>query len=439
MRKTLNSGAALWQKAKKLIPGGNQLLSKRAEMFLPDQWPAYYKKAKGVFVWDLDDNKYIDMSIMGMGTCMLGYSDEKVNAAVKKAVDDGSMATLNCPEEVELAEKLIGLHPWAEMVRFGRSGGEATAIAVRIARAFSKKDKIAFCGYHGWNDWYLAANLADGKNLDGQLLPGLEPAGVPRALKESSIPFHYGKIEEFKEIAAKYGDSLGVVIMEVGRNTPDVNFLKEVQAIAKKIGAVLIFDEVSSGFRLRTGGMHILYGLEPDMTILGKAMGNGFPITAVLGKSNVMQAAQDSFISSTFWSERVGFAAALATIGQYEQLNVPKHLSEIGEYLGQGLKKIFLKYKLNITIVGLAPVPTLAIKEKDALLIKTVFTQEMLKRGFLASTVVYVSYAHTKEIVDQYLEQADEVFKAIAWAYQKNELAKMLEGPVCHSGFSRLT
>lgn len=188
MKNILNSGAALWQKAKKLIPGGNQLLSKRAEMFLPDQWPAYYKKAKGVFVWDMDDNKYIDMSIMGMGTCMLGYSDEKVNAAVKEAVDDGSMATLNCPEEVELAEKLIGLHPWAEMVRFGRSGGEATAIAVRIARAFSKKDKIAFCGYHGWNDWYLAANLADGKNLDGQLLPGLEPAAARSARWPQMLP-----------------------------------------------------------------------------------------------------------------------------------------------------------------------------------------------------------------------------------------------------------
>ena len=186
---TKNSGAELWRKAKKIIPGGNQLLSKRSEQFLPEYWPWYYRKAQGVDVWDLDNNHYIDMSIMGIGACPLGYADPDVNAAVKSRIDNGSMCTFNSPEEIDLAEKLIQLHPWAEMVRYARCGGEAMAIAVRIARAHTKRDVVAFCGYHGWHDWYLAANLADDRNLDGHLLPGLAPAGVPRGLAGTALPF----------------------------------------------------------------------------------------------------------------------------------------------------------------------------------------------------------------------------------------------------------
>jgi glutamate-1-semialdehyde aminotransferase len=175
-------GQRLYTQAKTRIPGGTQLLSKRPEMFLPDQWPSYYSRARGVEVWDLDGNKYIDMSYNGIGACVLGAADPDVDEAVKAAIDAGSMSTLNAPEEVELAELLCELHPWAEMVRYARSGGEAMAIAVRIARAKTRRDRVAFCGYHGWHDWYLAANLAEEKALDGHLLPGLEPTGVPRGL-----------------------------------------------------------------------------------------------------------------------------------------------------------------------------------------------------------------------------------------------------------------
>ncbi|MBZ0305533.1 MAG: aminotransferase class III-fold pyridoxal phosphate-dependent enzyme, partial [Anaerolineae bacterium] len=174
---TMGTGQKLWKRAKQIIPGGNMLLSKRAEMFLPELWPAYFSKAKGCKVWDLDGNEYIDMSIMGIGTNILGYGHQDVDDAVRKTIDAGNMSTLNCPEEVYLAEKLIELHPWADMVRLARSGGEANAIAIRIARAASGKDKVAICGYHGWHDWYLSANLGDDKNLAGHLLPGLEPKG----------------------------------------------------------------------------------------------------------------------------------------------------------------------------------------------------------------------------------------------------------------------
>ncbi len=429
----------LYKKAKRIIPGGTQLLSKRPEMFLPDQWPSYYEKAKGVEVWDLDNNHYIDMSIMGIGTCVLGYAHDEVNKAVMDAIEKGSMCTLNSYEEVELAEKLIQLHPWAGMVRFARTGGEACAIAVRIARAFSGKDKIIFCGYHGWHDWYLSANLADSKNLDGQLLPGLDPKGVPRSLKESAIPFSYGNLTELKKIITNNKNAIGVIIMEVARHKKiDINFLEEVRKIAAKIGAVLIFDEISSGFRVNIGGMHMLYGIQPDLLVLGKAMGNGYPITAVVGKQEVMQAAQDTFISSTYWTERIGFVAALKTIQQFEEKNVAKHIVKMGNYLSKGLKEIFSFYGLKIEIVGLPSVPIMIINEKDALTIKTVFTQEMLRRGFLASNVIYVSYAHTQDICDKYLTVAREVFGMIAQALKSGSLESFLKGPVCHSGFKRL-
>lgn len=434
-----NKGINLWDRAKKIIPGGNQLLSKRAEMFLPNQWPAYYKKAKGVAIWDLDGNKYIDMSIMGIGACVLGYANDEVDKAVKKAIDLGNASSLNCYEEVELAEKLIKLHPWAEMVRFARTGGEACAIAVRIARAFSQKDKVAFCGYHGWHDWYLSANLANKKNLDGQLLPGLEPAGVPRVLRGTAIPFRYGEIKEFEKIIKKHSKDIGVIIMEVKRHKLDLNFLRKVQLAAKKIKAVLIFDETSSGFRLRAGGIHTLYKLKPDMLVLGKAMGNGYPISAVLGRKKVMQAAQKSFISSTCWTERIGFTAALATIKQYEENKVGDYLVKIGKYLSKGLERIFKKHQLNINVIGMPSVPAMEIKEDKPLLIKSIFTQEMLKRGFLASNIIYLSLAHTKRIIDFYLIEADEVFALISKSLRLGKLNKLLKGPVCHSDFKRLT
>lgn len=429
----------LYKLAKQLIPGGTQLISKRPEMFLPEKWPAYYKKAKGVEIWDLDDKKYIDMSIMGIGACVLGYANDKINEAVKNAVDNGSMSTLNSCEEVELAQKLIALHPWAQMARFAKTGGEINAVAIRIARAYSQKDKIAFCGYHGWHDWYIAANLSDDKSLDGQLLPGLKPAGVPKVLKGTALPFHYGKIAELKEIVSKNKNEIGAIIMEVMKSQEiNLEFLRQVRKIADEIDAVLIFDEVSSGFRATTGGMHMLYDIKPDMMTLGKALGNGYPIAAVLGKKNIMEAAQESFISSTYWTERLGFVAALEVIRQFEECGVVNHLKKMDEKIRTGLTKIFTSKGFNIEVAGMPAVPILAIKEEKPLVIKTLITQEMLKKGFLASTVIFVSSAHTDGIIDEYLKNMDEVLSRIALAKKNGKLEDMLEGPVCHGGFKRL-
>lgn len=426
-----------YKKAKKIIPGGTQLLSKRPEMFLPNLWPSYYTKAKGCEVWDLDGKHYYDMGIMGIGTSVLGYANPKVNKAVKKAIDKSNMCTLNAPEEVELAQKLLDIHPWAKMARFAKSGGESNTIAIRIARAYSGKEKIAFCGYHGWHDWYLSSNLNDSSNLDNMLLPGLSTKGVPKSLKNTTIPFEYGNIEQLKKIVKNTKGELGVIIMEVQRyQEVKLDFLKEVRRIATKIGAVLIFDEISSGFRFNAGGQHLLYDIVPDIAVFGKALGNGFPIGAVIGKKEIMQSAQDTFISSSYWTERSGFVAALETIKLFEKHNVADYTMNMGKYISKKLTKIFKKCDLNIEVVGIPSVIAMAIKEKDPMLLKTIFTQEMLKRGYLVSTVIYISYAHKKKIVDKYLEEAQKVFQYVA--NNKNDLNSLLNDEVSHSGFQRL-
>ncbi|MFA5412035.1 MAG: aminotransferase class III-fold pyridoxal phosphate-dependent enzyme [Candidatus Micrarchaeia archaeon] len=434
-------GIELWKRAKRIIPGGSQLLSKRSEMFLPDQWPSYYSKAKGISVWDLDGKEYKDMTIMGVGACILGYADDDVNAAVIKAVEGGSMCTLNCPEEVELAEKLIKLNPWAQMVRYTRTAGEALAAAIRIARAHTKKEKVAFCGYHGWHDWYLAANLASDKNLDGHLLPGLSPSGVPRGLTGTSIPFEFNRDDQLAEIMEKHKDVGAIVVEPMRHNFPKKDFLKNVRKIADEAGAVLLFDETTSGWRMNVGGIHALLGTTPDMAVYGKAMSNGYPMAAIVGKGDVMNAAQGSFISSTYWTERVGPAAALATISKLEKNDVPSHLKKIGTEIGQGWDKIAKEKGLDITLMPeFSPLITFSFDYAGkSQAISTLFTQEMLERGYLASKSVYVSYAHKHEDVATYMGQVDEVFGLLKKAIDEGSVEKRLKGPVAHTGFRRLT
>jgi glutamate-1-semialdehyde 2,1-aminomutase len=434
----LKNGLDLWKKAKKYIPGGSQLLSKRSEMFLPDQWPSYYKKAKGVEIWDLDGNKFIDMTLMGIGACTLGYADDDVNKAVKKVVDDGSMATLNSPEEIELAELLFKLHPWAGSVRYARTGGESMAVAVRIARAHSKKDKIAFCGYHGWHDWYLASNLGDNSALDGHLIKGLDPNGTPRHLQKTAFPFEYNNIDQLKEIVKN--EDIGVIVIETVRHQePTDNFLGEVRKIADKIGAVLVFDEITAGWRLIIGGAHLLYDVTPDIAVFAKAISNGYPMAAIIGKKDVMDAAQTSFISSTYWTERIGPAAAIATINKMIKVKLPEYVEKIGALIRQGWEELAKKHSLDLSFLIPNALVTFSFNYENALELTTLFTQEMLERGYLATTSVYVCYAHTEDIVKEYLKKVDEVFGIIAEAIKQNNVVGLLKGPVKHSGFQRLT
>ncbi len=439
-KETTRNGITLWNKAKQIIPGGSQLLSKRSEMFLPGGWPSYYQKAKGIEVSDLDGKKYFDFSTMGVGACVLGYADEDVDRAVCEAVKKGSMTTLNCPEEVELTELLCEIHPWASMARFARTGGEAMTVAVRIARAHTGKDKIVFCGYHGWHDWYLAANLGNTKKLDGHLLPGLNPAGVPRVLKGTALPFSYNNVKELEHIVSKHKD-IGVIVVEPLRHQEPLNdFLQKVATIAKKAGAVLIFDEISIGWRLTVGGAHLVYGVNPDIAVFAKAMSNGFPCAAIIGKRSVMESAQKTFISSTYWTDRVGSVAALTTVKKLRRENVSAHLKKIGKLIGEGWKKQAKKHNLDITVLGPEALVTFTLNygEKSQAL-RTLFTQEMLSRGFLAGPSVYVSYAHKEKHMKAYLKAVDEVFGILKRALESKSVTSFLRGGVAHSGFKRLT
>ncbi len=431
-------GIELYKRAKEIIPGGTQLLSKRPEMFLPDLWPSYYQKAKGCYVWDLDGNKYLDFSYMGIGACILGYADEDVNKAVKEAIDNSSMNTLNCPEEVELAELLLKIHPWAGMVRYARTGGESMAIAIRIARAFSGKDKVAFCGYHGWQDWYLSANLANDKNLDGHLLPGLEPKGVPRGLKGTMLPFHYNKIEELEKIVAENND-IGVIVMEPMKFQAEKdNFLQKVRAIADRINAVLVFDEITVGFRFNIGGSHLKLGVNPDIAVFAKGISNGFPMGAVIGKKEVMQAAQGSFISSTYWTERIGPVSAIATITKMIKENVPEYLEKTGSEIKNGLTEMAEKHNIELHIEGFPAMLHIDFDCANSQAVRTLYTQEMLKKGILASGGIYVSFAFKEEHIKEFLRATDEVFPILSRAIQENKVESLLEGPVAHSSFQRL-
>ena len=386
----ISKSQKLWKRANSIILGGNSLISKNPNVFLPNGWPTYFVKSKGYNIWDLNNKKLIDMSLMGVGTNILGYCNTEVDNAVKKNIDFGNMTTLNCPEEVHLAEKLISMHDWADKVKFARTGGEANTLAIRIARAAAAKENIAFCGYHGWHDWYLSANLKNNSRLDTHLIPGLEPVGVPKSLKNTSFGFNYGDYKKLEQLVRE--KNIGIIKMEVARNKePDIKFLKKVRNLATKKNIVLIFDECTTGFRQFFGGLHQVVNIVPDIAIYGKALGNGYAITAVIGKDSVMEKAKDSFMSSTFWTERIGPTAALKTLEIMERDKTWIRITNLGNKLIKIWKKIALRNNLKIKIFGLPTLAKFSIESTNFQAYKTFITQEMLKKGFLAANGVYIS------------------------------------------------
>ena len=436
---SMGKGQKLWGRAKRVIPGGNMLLSKRAEMFLPNQWPAYFNRTEGCRVWDMDGAEYIDAGFMAIGTNTLGYSHPEVDGAVMDVVSKGNMATLNAPEEVMLAERLVEINaPWAEMVRFARSGGEANAISIRIARAASGRDGVAICGYHGWHDWYLSANLGDDANLDGHLLPGLAPRGVPRSLAGNTMPFMYNDLGALEKLIAT--GKIGVIKMEVVRNVePADDFLQNVRALADANGIVLIFDECTSGFRETFGGLHKKYGVEPDMAVYGKTIGNGYALTAVVGRRSVMEAAQSTFISSTFWTERIGSAAALKTLEVMEREESWARITATGNDYRARLRDVAGACGVEVAISGLPSLTTWSVVGDNVSGYKTLITQEMLKRGFLAPPAFYASLSHTPEVLDRTFDALHEVLAIVSDCLAgRSQLSDLLKGPACHTGFNRL-
>lgn len=434
------SGPALYRRAKALIPGGTQLLSKRPEMFAPEVWPAYYRRAKGARVWDLDEREFLDMSIMAVGACILGYADDEVDDAVVQALRSGVNSSLNCPEEVALAEELIALHPWFGMVRYARAGGEAMGIAVRIARAHTRRDVVLFSGYHGWQDWYLAANLgnsADGGDaLDGQLMAGLQPNGVPRGLAGTAIPFQVNDIDSLRTAVKGREGRIAAIVIEParGEDAPE-QYLRALREVADEIGAVLVFDEITSGFRMCAGGIHRRYGIHPDIAVFAKSMANGYAMAAVLGTERVMQAAQTTFISSTHWTDRVGPAAALATLRKYQREQAHTRLIDIGSRCQRLWAAAADRAGLAITVSGLPTLAAFSFAHPQAVALNTRYTIEMLQRGILGFRQFKPSLAHGEAELARYEQACDEVFGLLATLHGE----ALLQTPPHHSGFQRLT
>ena len=348
------------------------------------------------------------------------------------------MSTLNCTEEVLLAEKLLKIHPWADQARFARSGGEANAIAVRLARSYSNRQKIAFCGYHGWHDWYLATNLKKKSNLNEHLLPGLKTGGVFKNLKDSIYPFKYNDLNGLKDLI-KRNPSIGIIKMEVIRNQiPKNNFLKNVRKLADEKKIVLIFDECTTGFRQSFGGIHKIYGVNPDMLMLGKALGNGYAISAVLGKKIIMDSIKNTFISSTFWTESLGPTAALKTLEIMKKNNTWEYITKLGRFIVSKWVVLAKKNKIKIKINGIPALCSFVFLSKNHQEYKTFITQEMLKNSFLATTTIYVSMAHNKKILRKYFNCLDKIFSIIAKCENGDDIYRYLETTKSETDFARL-
>ncbi len=429
----------LYQRAKQLIPGGTQLLSKRPELYAPDRWPAYYREADGCEIIDVDGRRYVDMTSNGIGSCLLGYANQQVNQAVIQRVRSGSMCTLNTPDEVELAELLIELHPWAEAVRYCRTGGESMAVAVRIARAATKRQRVAFCGYHGWSDWYLAANLSS-DTLDEHLLAGLSAEGVPGGLAGTVVPFRYNDPDALCETVREHGADLAAIVMEPIRGeAPQDGFLDLARELAEQSGAALVFDEISSGWRFWLGGAHLKYDVDPDIAVFAKAISNGYPMGAIVGRGSIMDAAQDTFISSTYWTDGIGPAAAMATIRQMQTINLPAILAAAGERLMQGWKRLGESQSVPARTSGQPALMHMTFDHPDHLALETLFTARMLERGYLAGSIFYPTIAHTDEVIDAFLDAANQVFPELAISIRDGSIEQRLGTPIRQTGFRRLT
>ncbi|MBR7131439.1 MAG: aminotransferase class III-fold pyridoxal phosphate-dependent enzyme [Lentisphaeria bacterium] len=433
----------LYRHAKTVIPGGTGLLSKRPEMFAPEFFPTYFKSASGCRITDIDGREFIDFSICGIGANLLGFNNKAVSRAVINTVNAGSFSTLNPPEEVELADRLCAIHPWASWARFARSGGEIGAVAIRIARACTGKSKVVIIGYHGWHDWYLAANLNNADALGGMWLKGLSPHGVPEELNGTAFACIHGDTEALNTIFKEYGNELAAVIMEPCRHEPpQAEFLAAVRTGCDHYGALLICDEITAGWRCCFGGAHLKYGLEPDLAIFSKALGNGHPIAAVIGKKQFFDGASKAFLSSTYWTERIGPAAALATIGEMEKSNVSGYVNDYGDrVMAMWLKcagKAGLPVKLTSSFGCLANFAFLTPLPNA---VRTLFTRKMLDHGFLAAMAFYPTLAHGEKEFSLYAQAVEAVFTDLAETVAGGETAirKALAGfPEAHTTFARL-
>ena len=407
-----NKSQALWNRANDLIAGGNMLFSKKPEIFSEEYWPTYYNKAKGINIWDIENKKYIDLCAMGIGTNILGYANEKIDNFVIKNIKNSNSSTLNSTYEYKLAEKILDINRWASKVKFTRTGGEASAVALRLARCLGVPQNVAICGYHGWHDWYLSLNLNKEKKLGSFLFDDVEIGGVSNSLKNTCYSFQYNRFDQLKKLIEE--KNIGIIFMEVKRNEePKSNFLKKIRRICDQKKIILIFDECTSGFRETDCGLHKKYNVNPDILILGKALGNGYAINAILGTEDIMKQANQTFISSTFWSEQIGLTAAFKTIEVMQNQKSWIYISKLGQYLTKNWKKIAKSNNLDISIKGLLSIPNFNLNLKKNFNFRLYITETMIKKKILATNTVYLSTYHNKKVFEKYFDLLNDIFYKI--------------------------
>jgi len=414
--------------AKQLIPSCTQTFSKGYTQFPFGAAPVFLEKGAGSRVWDVDGNEYIDYA-MALGPVILGYAYPAVDQAIIAQLNKGIIYSLPHRLEVELAEVLKEIIPCAEMVRFAKNGSDATSGAVRTARAYTGRDKIACCGYHGWQDWYIGTTT--------------RRKGIPEAVQALTLSFEYNNIENLRSLFDLHRGEIAAVIMEpVGVVEPAPGFLQKVKDLAHDNGALLIFDEIVTGFRLALGGAQELYGVVPDLACFGKAIANGMPLSAVVGKKQFMEEFDEIFFSFTSGGETLSLAAAVATIKEFRQEKVVAHLWALGGKLKDGYNRLAKKHRLeNLTeCIGLPPRTVITFKEssgRDPLVLKTLLQQEAIGRGVLCSGSHNLCYAHTTEDIDRTLSVYDESIGAITSAIKDGDLTKFVKGKVIQPVFRK--
>lgn len=431
----------LYHRAGELIPGWTQLISRRPDQFANGVSPVYAQRAKGSRFIDVDENEYIDW-VNAVGAVILGHADEVVDGAVKEQIDRGSIYTLNSPLEIELAEELCNTIPSAEMVRYTKGGGEACAVAARIARGTTGRDKILICGYHGWHDWYQAANFGVDPESGEYPFAGIEPIGVPKALAGTVIPFRYGDLDGLAALLDQHRGEVAAIMMEPARSElPPPGYLEGVKELAHVHGSILIFDEVSCGWRLRIGGVQQAAGVTPDMTVVAKAISNGYPMGAVVGSRAVMEPARVMFISSSYWSDNIGLAAALTTIRELKRRDAEKRFQEIGEKLRTALNQAIADAGLEGACTGLHINPVVTLKLPpgvDGRKVSTLFIQEMARRGVHCYMSFRATLAHTDEDIAQTAAAASEALQVIKAGLDRGNLDSLLVADLKKEPFRRL-
>ncbi len=418
-------GYALYREALERIPGGTQLISRRPDIYAPGLTPPYVRRGKGARFWDLDGNEYLDL-MMCVGASILGYADDAVDAAVIAQIRDGTAFSVSSPLEIELARELAAIIPCAEMVRYCKGGGEANTIAVRIARGYTGRDKVLFCGYHGWHDWYLAANLESDDVLDTHLLPGIRPQGIPRGLAGTALPFRYNDLSSLEAQLNRHAGQVACIILEPARGAslPAPGFLEGVRSLATAHGAVLIFDEVVTGFRLAPGGAQERFGVVPDMATYAKAISNGYAMGAVAGRRAVMQVASEMFISSTYWSDAVGLAAALATIRELRRRDVHARIGAFGSAFQEVFNALAKEHGVPLHAAGLPQLIGIGYTDLDATLrrpLKDYYVQELTRRGIFGSLSVNPCAAHGDTELDEIEHALREIFPLLRAALQAGD------------------